>query len=705
MNLRRFLPLCMLIIISLSFFPLLSDDHNVADKEFTKNIENPIRSSEFPNSKPLQINQFASTSNSFFPLSFPTDVHFTLVEGWTSENVTIYYEGISIKKDQVLNGEFTSNSSKWTYESNNPTIFKDLGWNSGNVEFEIKSGMVLKDEYGFYKQNISIYQPFYIGNLAVLSLDYLFDTQLAPENLTLYLAIEVNGIEVNKTTRLSNLIQEEWATTNLVYDPIFNGQFLPGNVSIKTGIYATSDINLTNMNFKFDNIKFEIWTEPNEPNLIKVLDIDSNFNYTYHNLTYGRGYSFIDIERSKNSTSEISFTVFQNMTNVLDFHISNITVDSYLVKTYNSTFDGEEGSLYSTNSQINWETELFILSPFVYQTNRIEVEKPIDWDITRIYDGFGTDQIGNCLGTDLGSNIVILPSDIITQGIWKIEAMSVNYLTNCSVAVWNGTSFEESASLTYGDTFQIQAILNNTLNLADTTINCTIKYPNGSIFLDQSVPTSQTTVFGNYSVDHSMEVGEYEVLVVWTNNASYITRDKVGFKKTEFIIWHHTNLKAVDSYFEAIAGDPILAKVNFTDRDVNKFIDFAEVTYNTTYGGEGIGAYLGSGIYYIDLDTSSLGLGDYYISFNASKIYYQNQTAINLIQIKIIAEPLALQLPRTILIAEANSFINVQVNVTGYITGNYLSSANISLNWQNNYTIIDFNNGTWVFNLSTFNLP
>jgi hypothetical protein len=459
------------------------------------------------------------------------------------------------------------------------------------------------------------------------------------------------------------------------------------------------------MNFKFDNIKFEIWTEPNEPNLIKVLDIDSNFNYTYHNLTYGRGYSFIDIERSKNSTSEISFTVFQNMTNVLDFHISNITVDSYLVKTYNSTFDGEEGSLYSTNSQINWETELFILSPFVYQTNRIEVEKPIDWDITRIYDGFGTDQIGNCLGTDLGSNIVILPSDSITQGIWKIEAMSVNYLTNCSVAVWNGTSFEESASLTYGDTFQIQAILNNTLNLADTTINCTIKYPNGSIFLDQSVPTSQTTVFGNYSVDHSMEVGEYEVLVVWTNNASYITRDKVGFKKTEFIIWHHTNLKAVDSYFEAIAGDPILAKVNFTDRDVNKFIDFAEVTYNTTYGGEGIGAYLGSGIYYIDLDTSSLGLGDYYISFNASKIYYQNQTAINLIQIKIIAEPLALQLPRTILIAEANSFINVQVNVTGYITGNYLSSANISLNWQNNYTIIDFNNGTWVFNLSTFNLP
>ncbi|MHA2283746.1 MAG: hypothetical protein ACXAC5_23125, partial [Promethearchaeota archaeon] len=249
------------------------------------------------------------------------------------------------------------------------------------------------------------------------------------------------------------------------------------------------------------------------------------------------------------------------------------------------------------------------------------------------------------------------------------------------------------------------AILNSTLILDDTSINCTITYPNGSIFLDESLPASQINVFGNYTVDQNMDIGEYEVSIEWTNNGSYIKRDKVGFKRIQFIVWHHTNLKAVNSYFETIAGDPLLVKVNFTDSDVGKYIDFATITYNTSYGSEGIGAYLGSGIYFIDLDTSPLGLGDYYISFNASKIFYQNQTIENLIQIKIIAEPLALQLPRNILTAEANSFINVQINVTGSITGNYFSSANVSSNWQNNYTITDFINGTWVFNLSTFDLP
>jgi hypothetical protein len=700
----------MLIIISLSFFPLLSDDHGIVDKDFTKNIEKPRLSSDAPNSKPLRIYQFATTSNSFFPSILPADAHFTLAEGWTSNNVTIYYEGVSVKKDIALNGEFSDNSSDWMYMSNNPAIFTDAGWKLGHIGFDLIDGDVLKDEYAFYQQNLSISEPFNYGNLASLSIDYKYEITpltIIPENLTLYLAIKVNDKEVNKTLSFLNLITDEWATTNFIFDPLTKGQILPGNVSIKAGVYALSNLSLTGNNdaFKIDNIKFEIWTEPNEPDLVEVLDINFNTNYTYHNLTYGRGYSFIDTERIKNVTSEISFTIFQNITNVLEFQINNITVNSDLVKTYNSTYNGKEGSLYSTNSQIHWELEFLVLFPFLYQTSRIEVEKPSDWNIESVFDGFGTDQIGVCQGTDLGSNLVIVPYDIITQGIWKIEATSVNYITECSIAVWNGTSFEDSTSLTYGDKFQVQAKLNNTLTLDGTTINCTIRYPNGSIFSGQSLPASLNTVFGNYTVDHRMGVGDYEVVVVWTNNASYIERDKVGFKNTDVIIWHHTNLQAVNLYFEAIAGDPLLVKVNFTDSDIGGFIDFAIIAYNTTFGSKGIGAYLGSGIYYIDLDTSSLDLGDYYISFNASKTYYQNQTAINLIQIKIIAEPLALQLPRTILIAEANSFINVQVNVTGYITGNYLSSANISSNWQNNYTIIDFNNGTWVFNLSTFNLP
>jgi hypothetical protein len=701
-----------MILLSLSSLLLFLNDNNIPNNFHSpiKNIKKPYQSLNSPNSKPLLINQLATTSNSFFPQSLPTNVHFTLVEGWTSKNVTIYYEGISIKKDRVLNGDFSFNADNWTYDSNNPTIFTDSGWKLGVVEFDLNKGNVSKDEYAFYKQNISISQPFNNGTLASFSIDYKYETSpqtVTPENLTLYLAIIVNDVEVNKTLSFLNIINDEWATANLIYDPNIKGQFLPGNVSIKAGVHAIFDLNLTGINdaLKIDNVKFEIWTQPNEPNILELLDVDSNLNYTYYNSTYGQGYSFIDTERSKNSTSEIEFTISQNMTNILDFQISNISVNSFLVKTFNSTYNGKEGSLYTTNMQINWETEFLVLNPFLYFNNRIEIKKPIDWDVNGIYDGFGTDQASSCLGTGIGSKTVIIPKEVISQGIWKLEATSVNYITNGNVAVWNGTTYENSSILTYADKFQIQAILNKTLLLDGTIINCTIKYPNGSIFLESSLPASQIVVFGNYTIDHKMVVGEYETLLEWSNNESSIKRDKVGYKRIQFTIWHQTNLKALNSYFETVAGDPLLLKVNFTDSDVGKYIDFATVTYNTSYGSEGSGAYLGSGIYFIDLDTSSLDLGEYYISFNASKDYYQHQAIKNLIKVIIIAEPLALQVPRNIIIAKANNFIEIQINLTGSITGNYFWPANVSSNWRNNYTSIDFSNGTWVFNLSTFNLP
>jgi len=709
MNLRRFLTLCILIVVSLSFFPLAFNEHSISDENFTRNIKKPFLSSDEPNSKPLLIHQFASTSNSFFPLSLPSDVHFTLVNGWTSKNITINYEGVAVKMDSVLNGEFKSNSSNWQYKTNNPTRFPNNGWQAGGyMEIGITAGSVSEADHGYYEQNLTISEPFFNGNLALLSIDYFYDTGIPnpPENLTLYMGVNINGVEVNETFSFSDLVKNSWTSANLIYDPSIIGQILPGNISIKAGIYGLSDLSVTGTQFMhLDNIKYEIWTMPNQPYLLKAKDLDFNSNYTYNNLTFGRGYSFINIERIRNTTSNVFFTVFQNITDVIDMQVSSITISSDQIKIYNSTYNGKEGSYYSIDQDYLWKAEFLVSYPLSYINNTIKIEKPDDWNVINIFDSFETELTSSCLGTGVGSKIVSIPTDIVVQGLWKIEATIINYLTNCSIAVWNGNSFEESSSLTYGDKFQVQAILNNNLTLGGTTINCTIRYPNGSIFSDQSLVASFTVVFGNYTVDHRMEVGKYEVLVVWTNNASYIKRDKVGFKKPNFIVWHHTNLQAVNPYFETIAGDPLLVKVNFTDSDIGSFIDFASITYNTTYGSKGIGVYIGSGIYYIDLDTSSLGLGDYYLSFNASKTYYQNQSAINLIQIKIIAEALALQLPRTILVAEANSFINIQINVTGYETGNYLWPVNISTDWQENHTIINFNNGTWIFNLSMFNLP
>jgi hypothetical protein len=113
-------------------------------------------------------------------------------------------------------------------------------------------------------------------------------------------------------------------------------------------------------------------------------------------------------------------------------------------------------------------------------------------------------------------------------------------------------------------------------------------------------------------------------------------------------------------------------------------------------------SYIGSGIYIIDLDTSSLGLGDYYFSFFASKNYYENQSIKDLIHLKIIAQSLALEVPYEVINTMVNSHATCQVNVTGAISGTLLWPANITTNWHRNYTIQDHYNGTYTLNFSTF---
>ncbi|GAJ14193.1 unnamed protein product, partial [marine sediment metagenome] len=200
--------------------------------------------------------------------------------------------------------------------------------------------------------------------------------------------------------------------------------------------------------------------------------------------------------------------------------------------------------------------------------------------------------------------------------------------------------------------------------------------------------------------------GDYQVIVEWTNNNTYLTRDQVGFVEFRFKLWHHTNLTAVDSYFERVAGDPLLIKVRFLDDDINESVHFASVKYNSTFGASGAMGYLGSGVYFIDIGTSSLGLGDYYFSFNTTLEFYENQTAIDLIRLKIIKQPLALEVPSAAINAMANSYAICQVNVTGAISGALIpGDANITTDWGNPYQVTNDTFGTFTLNFSTIDIP
>ncbi|MFX1570218.1 MAG: hypothetical protein ACFFCV_17810, partial [Promethearchaeota archaeon] len=660
----------------------------------------------------MLIYQHATISNTFFPSTLPRNVSFTLVEDWTSKNITILYEGVAQQKDWISNGAFTANDAGWGNFSEDPVELTINPWQSGGyVQIQIDTLDKTAKTSAYFEQNISIPDTFAEEKLASISLDYYYikGGPTIPDNISLFFSVEINEQEINNTILFKDLVQDTWTKTSITYDPIVLGQSLPDNATVRMGVFVDDDTTVLAADhfIRFDNVEFKIWTKPISSNLVKAYDVEFSENYSYTPTTYGEGYSFIDVEHQRTGTSDVIFTISENVTGVEDLEIYNITITSEAVKIFNSTIDGQIGSTYIINNEIIWQTECSFSIPYGYLNNWAKINKPNDWNITSILDGYNTEKIGCCTGSKFGSTSLKIPQDCFGPGLWSIQANGRNYITKGSIVVWNGTFYNEEYCVSYGDKFRIDATLNNTISLTNTQINCTIEYPNGTIFKKiQKEPLLYDVDFGEFIVGNNMSVGTYQVSIIWANDQSYLSRNKIGFSQFSFNVWHHTNLTAINSYIERVSGEPLLIRVKYVDSDFNQNIDFATITYNSTFGTSGNMAYTGSGVYVIDVDSSGLGIGDYYFSFNASKSYYENQSIRNLIHLKIVNQPLALEVPHNIINAIANDYAICQINVTGAISGALLpGDTNITTDWMNPYSVTNISTGVYELNFSTYNLP
>jgi hypothetical protein len=564
------------------------------------------------------------------------------VEDWISKNITINFDGVSQKKDWAINGVFNSTYDPWVYKSSNHTEIINKGWtNPGSVCINVTNGPKSEGEYGYFEQNVSIPEFFTPDKLVTLGLWYYYNPTifLSPENISMFISVIIGGVENNYSIDFINLVKYNLYPFFLTYDPIEIGQEIPNNVTLRIGVIVNNNTNVLGPGnlLYMGGVKFLIWTKPNQPNLISVLDCETSFVYAYQNFTFGKGQSFINMERKREETSEILFTVSQNVTDIEEFEIFNITISSNIVKIFNSTIDGTSGSMYTKEENISWQTYCSIAFPYNYFNNWLEIEKPRDWNVIHLFDGYNIDQIESCSGLDYGFTKVIIPKGVVNQGLWTLEAISQNYITSGNIMVWNGTNFNVSPKIFVGEIFQINVILNDTIDFKDTLVNSTIFYPNGTIFWqDVQEIDSLTVTLSNITVGTFIPIGDYQVMVEWTNNKSYLNRNKVGFLEFNFEIWHHTSLTAVTPYIRATSGESLLVKINYNDQDLNTYIESATIKCNSSFGEIGIMADLGSGIYFIEINTTPLELGNHYLSFNASKEYYENQLINSLINCDIV---------------------------------------------------------------------
>ncbi|GAI71792.1 unnamed protein product, partial [marine sediment metagenome] len=160
--------------------------------------------------------------------------------------------------------------------------------------------------------------------------------------------------------------------------------------------------------------------------------------------------------------------------------------------TYTTTEIGSQGSEFTVenNTKTTWTMYFPVSVPGSYSTNYyFNVTKPINWNVTHLIDPYGNDKTNDISATaGLGNSTLIIPSNIITNGIWKIVTEAPNYVLNGTVWKWNSSNWEKNASLEISDVIKINCTIYNELipDLSQTNASLTIYYPNGNIWTEAS---------------------------------------------------------------------------------------------------------------------------------------------------------------------------------------------------------------------------
>lgn len=419
----------------------------------------------------------------------------------------------------------------------------------------------------------------------------------------------------------------------------------PGELNVIFNIATFESVNPNGkLTLYIDNVTLTMHTIPKPTSInLNTTDYEHSASTPIIDIGYGNGYALLfNSWYGEVGGEEYRFGFSSNSTGSLEIsseqHIKAIRYG--FTRIMQTNIKGSE-FFVENDSTTTWTMYIPVSIPGSYSTNYyLNVSKPLNWNVTQVIDPYSNNKINEVIGAGVGNSTLTIPNTIITEGVWEIVAEAPNYIELANLFKKNTLQWSKNDTFYTNDDLKINATIKTALipNIDGTTGMLKIFSPNGSLWYqegDVSVDINGNVEFSKITLGtNNASTGKYFAQIIWHDNNINISQ--VGFSLLQFNVIHKTNLTAIDSYFNQLSGDPLLLRVKFLDSDFNQSIQFATVTYSSTFGTYGSMIYQGSGRYFIDIDTSSLSSGDYYFSFNASKSFYENQTMLNLIHLNII---------------------------------------------------------------------
>ncbi len=514
-------------------------------------------------------------------------------------------------------------------------------------------------------------------------------------------------IIVNDKTTQFNLpkfdthVNDTWYSDNIEpFSPELYEYDPPGTVSVLFGVYWGKNIffNPTGyLELFFDNITLNLQTIPKPSQInLTLTDIEHGIIKQIDDISgYGLGNTTLkDSWAGSVGGKEHRFSFASNSS-------GKVYINSdFFVKANSSRFTtteiGEKGSEFCTKNETRtvWTMYFPVVIPGSYQTNYyFNVSKPINWNVTHLFDPYGSDKISQVLETSgIGNSTLVIPNEIIVNGRWKIVAESPNYVLTTKIWKWNetDTSWEESTNFETYDVIKINCTIDNDLisNLESTNASLLVYYPNNTewsqAYQEIAPDFSGNVEFNNFTLGAlNASAGEYILNIKWNN----INSSQIGFSSLNFENTHNTILDRANDQEPIVTpiytGDTILIKVNYTDIDIGVGIIGAYVNYTidneTAITGDTV--YFGGGIYIAEIDTINWQNGLYNVSISAEKPYYKSQYEDQIIQLEV-TERTTLTTPQIggVTVPWGK---NVSINVSYNGTNNQgISGADIDCDWD-----------------------
>ncbi|MFX1313595.1 MAG: hypothetical protein ACFFHD_13455, partial [Promethearchaeota archaeon] len=531
---------------------------------------------------------------------------------------------------------------------------------------------------------------------------------------------------INDVPELSYSRKPSDLDNNTVYPdnvPLFTAEqydmSLPGTISLVFGVdFGNSGINPTGF-FKlfYDNITLTLSTLPKPTDInLNITDITNSYEETNINdIGPGEGtVTLNNIWEGEVGGKNHIFTFNSNSSGRIIIN-TKFYVKATSIKNTKTQLDhiGSEFQV-ENNTKTTWTIYIPITIPGTYYIDYyFNISKPINWNITQVINPYNNDKINDTIGAGYGNSSLIVPNDIVLNGLWKIVANAPNYVKEVKIFKKDSSIWKENNTIKVMDKIKINTSIETNQNpdIQITNASLLIFCPNGSLWYKENstVDPNGFVEFSEINLDFTnTSIGEYTAQVRWNNNDKNMTQ--VGLYILKFEV--HTDSLLKRSNFHTskkiltFSGDIVLIKVNYSDFFTKEGIIDATVNYTIDNDTkiEGFMIYQGGGIYTAEIDTTYLQRGIYNVTISARKQYYQSQNNVELFEIEV-------QLYTTLERYDYPTFVQMKDNATvkfcyrdSYGIGILDATIKLSINQDYIVSIDDLGDGNYtiIFNTEGF---